>query len=67
MAIYQQSGRNGLLRMRIELDHLFVCTAPGAPEAEKFVEFGLIEGPPNHARIVPIEKVLRLLKASKKN
>ena len=33
--------------MRIELDHLFVCTAPGAPEAEKFVEFGLIEGPPN--------------------
>jgi hypothetical protein len=33
--------------MRIELDHLFVCTAPGAPEAEKFVEFGLHEGPPN--------------------
>jgi hypothetical protein len=33
--------------MRIELDHLFVCTAPGAPEAEKFVDFGLIEGPPN--------------------
>jgi Glyoxalase-like domain len=33
--------------MRIELDHLFVCTAPGAPEAEKFVQFGLHEGPPN--------------------
>jgi Glyoxalase-like domain len=34
--------------MRIELDHLFVCTAPGAPEAEKLVQFGLHEGPPNH-------------------
>jgi hypothetical protein len=33
--------------MRIELDHLFVCTAPGAPEAEKLVQFGLREGPPN--------------------
>jgi Glyoxalase-like domain len=33
--------------MRIELDHLFVCTTPGAPEAEKFVQFGLHEGPPN--------------------
>jgi hypothetical protein len=33
--------------MRIELDHLFVCTAPGAPEAEKFVQFGLHEGLPN--------------------
>jgi hypothetical protein len=33
--------------MRIELDHLFVCTAPGAPEAEKFAQFGLHEGPPN--------------------
>jgi hypothetical protein len=33
--------------MRIELDHLFVCTAPGAPEAEKFVQFGLHEGPPS--------------------
>ncbi len=31
--------------MRIELDHLFVCTAPGAPEAEKLVQFGLREGP----------------------
>jgi Glyoxalase-like domain len=33
--------------MRIELDHLFVCTAPGAPEAEKLVQFGLHEGPGN--------------------
>jgi hypothetical protein len=33
--------------MRIELDHLFVCTAPGAPEAEKLVQFGLHEGPPS--------------------
>jgi hypothetical protein len=33
--------------MRVELDHLFVCTAPGAPEAEKLVQFGLHEGPPN--------------------
>jgi hypothetical protein len=33
--------------MQIELDHLFVCTAPGVPEAEKLVQFGLHEGPPN--------------------
>lgn len=33
--------------MRIELDHLFICTAPGAPEAEKLIQFGLREGPPN--------------------
>lgn len=33
--------------MRIELDHLFVCTAVGAPEADKLVQFGLREGPPN--------------------
>ena len=33
--------------MQIELDHVFVCTAPGAPEAEKLVQFGLHEGPPN--------------------
>ena len=33
--------------MQIELDHLFVCTAPGAPEAEKLVQFGLHEGPSN--------------------
>jgi hypothetical protein len=33
--------------MRIELDHLFVCTAPGAPEAENLIQSGLHEGPPN--------------------
>jgi hypothetical protein len=33
--------------MGIELDHLFVCTAPGAPEAEKLVQVGLREGVPN--------------------
>lgn len=33
--------------MQIELDHVFVCTTPGAPEAEKLVQFGLHEGPPN--------------------
>ena len=33
--------------MQIELDHLFVCTAAGAPEAEKLRLFGLHEGPPN--------------------
>jgi hypothetical protein len=33
--------------MNIELDHLFVCAAPEAPEAEELVRFGLREGPPN--------------------
>jgi hypothetical protein len=33
--------------MRFELDHLFVCTAQGGPEAEKLLEFGLHEGPSN--------------------
>jgi hypothetical protein len=33
--------------MAVELDHLFVCTAPGAPEAERLVQFGLREGSPN--------------------
>jgi hypothetical protein len=36
-----------LLRMRIELDHVFICTAPGAPEGEELVRFGLREGSPN--------------------
>jgi hypothetical protein len=31
----------------MELDHLFVCTDPDAPEAEKLIQFGLREGPPN--------------------
>jgi hypothetical protein len=33
--------------MRVELDHLFVCAAVGAPEAERLVQFGLHEGPPS--------------------
>jgi hypothetical protein len=36
-----------LLRMRIELDHVFICAAPGAPEGEDLVRFGLHEGTPN--------------------
>jgi hypothetical protein len=31
----------------IELDHLFICTAPGAPEAERLIQFGLREASPN--------------------
>jgi Glyoxalase-like domain len=34
--------------MQVELDHLFICTAPGAPEAQKLIELGLSEAPPNH-------------------
>ena len=33
--------------MRFELDHVFICTTPEAPEAERLVQFGLREGPPN--------------------
>jgi hypothetical protein len=33
--------------MPVELDHLFVCTSRGAPEAKYFAWFGLIEGPAN--------------------
>jgi hypothetical protein len=33
--------------MPIELDHFFICSAPGAPEAEALVRFGLQEGPPS--------------------
>jgi hypothetical protein len=33
--------------MPFELDHFFVCAAPGAPEAEELVRFGLHEGPPS--------------------
>lgn len=31
----------------MELDHVFVCTAQGAPEAERLRELGLLEGTPN--------------------
>ena len=33
--------------MDFELDHLFVCTEPNAPEANRLVELGFSEGPPN--------------------
>src|SRR4030095_4989539 len=33
--------------MNIELDHVFVCVSPSAPDADEFVRFGLQEGPPN--------------------
>jgi hypothetical protein len=33
--------------MSIELDHFFICTDVGAPEADRLVEIGLIEGTPN--------------------
>jgi hypothetical protein len=31
----------------VELDHFFICTAAGAPEAERLIELGLTEGAPN--------------------
>lgn len=33
--------------MAVELDHVFVLTRPGAPEADRLVELGLAEGEPN--------------------
>jgi hypothetical protein len=33
--------------MAVELDHFFICTSVGAPEAGRLVEFGLAEGSPN--------------------
>jgi hypothetical protein len=33
--------------VKIELDHLFVCTRPNASEAESLIRFGLREGAPN--------------------
>ena len=33
--------------MSIELDHLFILTAPDTPEAASLIDFGLHEGPPN--------------------
>jgi len=33
--------------MAIELDHIFVCTSAGAPEADRLLRFGLSEGPSN--------------------
>jgi hypothetical protein len=31
----------------VELDHVFVCVAPEAPEADTLAAFGLVEGTPN--------------------
>lgn len=31
----------------MELDHLFICCAEGAPEAEQLLRLGLVEGAPN--------------------
>jgi hypothetical protein len=33
--------------MPVELDHVFICTAVGAPEADQLIAFGLTEGSPN--------------------
>ena len=33
--------------MTVELDHLFICTGVGAPEADELVVFGLAEGTSN--------------------
>jgi hypothetical protein len=33
--------------MSLELDHVFICTATGAPEADQLIEFGLTEGSAN--------------------
>jgi hypothetical protein len=33
--------------MPVELDHIFLCVSPGAPEAARLIEFGCFEGPPN--------------------
>lgn len=33
--------------MSFELDHIFICTSVGAPEAQQLVDFGLTEGAPN--------------------
>ena len=33
--------------MSLELDHVFICTSRGAPEARELLRFGLREGSPN--------------------
>lgn len=32
----------------MELDHVFICVRPGAPEGDALCRFGLTEGAPNH-------------------
>jgi len=34
--------------MAMEIDHIFICAKPGAPEAELLKQFGLQEGSANH-------------------
>jgi hypothetical protein len=34
-------------RTNLEIDHVFICCAPGAPEAEALLRLGLKEGTPN--------------------
>lgn len=33
--------------MCYELDHIFICTSVGAPEAQQLIDFGIAEGAPN--------------------
>jgi hypothetical protein len=33
--------------VQLELDHIFVCSSVGAPEADRLIELGLSEGTPN--------------------
>jgi hypothetical protein len=33
--------------MSVELDHIFICTEVGVPEADQLVTFGLTEGSSN--------------------
>ncbi|MEC5163066.1 hypothetical protein RCH08_004239 [Janthinobacterium sp. CG_S6] len=35
------------LRFQVEIDHIFICVQPGAPEAEALARFGLLEGSGN--------------------
>jgi hypothetical protein len=40
-------GLEGPAHSIAAIDHIFVCTERGAPAADRLVEFGLTEGPPN--------------------
>jgi hypothetical protein len=45
LAVHPGRKQRGLEKM--DLDHVFVCTARDAPEAERLRELGLLEGTPN--------------------